>query len=144
MRSEVAIAIAGMALVMYLTRIGGFWLVGRLTPTPRVTRIIEQLGGVTLVALTAPAVVNRRYARHRCGCRGRPDGLAHGQSPGRHAAGYGRDSRPAPDSGLTPSRNYALHESAEECSMSYEYRPAVLSFVLRSILEILDASCCNE
>lgn len=58
MRSEVAIAIAGMALVMYLTRIGGFWLVGRLTPTPRVTRIIEQLGGVTLVALTAPAVVN--------------------------------------------------------------------------------------
>ena len=58
MRSEVAIAIAGMALVMYLTRIGGFWLVGRLTPTPRITRIIEQLGGVTLVALTAPAVVN--------------------------------------------------------------------------------------
>lgn len=58
MRTEVAIAIAGMALVMYLTRIGGFWLVGRLTPTPRVTQIIEQLGGVTLVALTAPAVVN--------------------------------------------------------------------------------------
>ena len=58
MRTEVAVAIAGMALVMYLTRIGGFWLVGRLTPTPRVTQIIEQLGGVTLVALTAPAVVN--------------------------------------------------------------------------------------
>lgn len=58
MRSEIAIAIAGMAIVMYLTRIGGFWLVGRLTPTARVTRIIEQLGGVTLVALTAPAVVN--------------------------------------------------------------------------------------
>ena len=58
MRGEVAIAIAGMALVMYLTRIGGFWLVGRLAPTPRVTRIIEQLGGVTLVALTAPAVAN--------------------------------------------------------------------------------------
>ena len=58
MRGEVAIAIAGMAVVMYLTRIGGFWLVGRLPPTPRVTRIIEQLGGVTLVALTAPAVVN--------------------------------------------------------------------------------------
>ena len=58
MRSEVTIAIAGMAIVMYLTRIGGFWLVGRLTPTPRVTRIIEQLGGVTLVALTAPTVVN--------------------------------------------------------------------------------------
>jgi uncharacterized membrane protein len=57
-RNEVAIAIAGMAIVMYLTRIGGFWLVGRLTPTPRVTSIIEQLGGVTLVALTAPAVVN--------------------------------------------------------------------------------------
>ena len=58
MRSDVALAIAGMALVMYLTRIGGFWLVGRLTPTPRVTRIIEHLGAVTLVALTAPAVVN--------------------------------------------------------------------------------------
>jgi uncharacterized membrane protein len=57
MRSEVAIVIAGMAIIMYLTRAGGYWLVGRLTPTPRVTRIIEQLGGVTLVALTAPAVV---------------------------------------------------------------------------------------
>ncbi|MCA9864594.1 MAG: AzlD domain-containing protein [Thermomicrobiales bacterium] len=58
MRSEVAIVIAGMAIIMVLTRTGGYWLVGRLAPTPRVTRIIEQLGGVTLVALTAPAVVN--------------------------------------------------------------------------------------
>ena len=58
MRNEVAVAIAGMAVVMYLTRIGGFWLVGRLTPPPRVTRVIERLGGVTLVALTAPAVVD--------------------------------------------------------------------------------------
>ncbi|MCA9877547.1 MAG: AzlD domain-containing protein [Thermomicrobiales bacterium] len=58
MRPEVAVAIAGMAVVMFLTRVGGYWLVGRLAPTPRVTRIIEQLGGVTLVALTAPAVVS--------------------------------------------------------------------------------------
>jgi uncharacterized membrane protein len=57
MRSEVLVAIAGMAVVMYLTRVGGYWLVGRLSPSPRVTRIIEQLGGVTLVALTAPAVI---------------------------------------------------------------------------------------
>ena len=56
MRGEVAIA--GMAIIMFLTRAGGYWLVGRLSPTPRTTRIIEQLGGVTLVALTAPAVVN--------------------------------------------------------------------------------------
>lgn len=57
MESEVALVIAGMAIIMYLTRAGGYWLVGRLTPGPRVTRLIEQLGGVTLVALTAPAVV---------------------------------------------------------------------------------------
>ena len=57
MRSEVLLTIAGMAVVMYLTRIIGYWLVGRLAPSPRVTRIIEQLGGVTLVALTAPAVI---------------------------------------------------------------------------------------
>jgi uncharacterized membrane protein len=57
MRDEVLITIAGMAVVMYLTRISGYWLVGRLSPSPRVTRIIEQLGGVTLVALTAPAVI---------------------------------------------------------------------------------------
>lgn len=57
MRPEIAITIAGMAVVMFLTRVGGYWLVGRLAPTPRVTRVIEQLGGVTLVALTAPAVV---------------------------------------------------------------------------------------
>jgi branched-subunit amino acid transport protein len=56
MRGEVAIVIAGMAIIMYLTRAGGFWLVGRLTPTPRVTRIIEQLGGVTLVAAAVAAL----------------------------------------------------------------------------------------
>lgn len=57
MRSEAIITIAGMAVVMLLVRWSGFWLVGRLAPSPKVTQIIEQLGGVTLVALTAPAVV---------------------------------------------------------------------------------------
>ena len=42
---------------MYLPGAGGSGLAGGLAPVPAVPRLIEQLGGVTLVALTAPAVV---------------------------------------------------------------------------------------
>ena len=58
MRPDVAITIAGMAIIIYVMRAGGFWLAGRFQPTPLVTRSLELLGVAALVALTAPAVVD--------------------------------------------------------------------------------------
>lgn len=58
MRLDVALTIAGMAVIMYVMRAGGFWLAGRFQPSPRITFSLELLGGATLVALTAPAVAD--------------------------------------------------------------------------------------
>lgn len=57
MRPDMALTIAGMAFILFLMRVGGFWLAGRFQPSPTVTHALEMLGGVALVALTAPAVV---------------------------------------------------------------------------------------
>lgn len=56
MRSEVALAIAGMAIVTYLTRAGGFWLMSNLPTSPRLTTLLRALPGSLLVALVAPAL----------------------------------------------------------------------------------------
>lgn len=57
MRPDLVLTIAGMAVIMFLMRAGGFWLAGRFQPSLMVTHSLELLGGVALVALTAPAVV---------------------------------------------------------------------------------------
>jgi uncharacterized membrane protein len=57
MRPDLTLTIAGMAIILFLMRTGGFWLAGRFQPSPRVTLSLEMLGGAALVALTAPAVV---------------------------------------------------------------------------------------
>ncbi len=56
MSNEALFVIAGMAVIIYATRAGRFWLVGRFTPSPRASAALDQLASVTLVALTAPAV----------------------------------------------------------------------------------------
>jgi uncharacterized membrane protein len=56
MRSDVALAIAGMAIVTYLTRAGGFWLMTYLPTSPRLTTLLRALPGSLLVALVAPAL----------------------------------------------------------------------------------------
>lgn len=57
MRSEVALTIAGMALITYLTRAGGFWLLAYLPESPRLAAWLRALPGALLVALVAPACV---------------------------------------------------------------------------------------
>jgi uncharacterized membrane protein len=57
MRPDLMLAIAGMAIILFLMRAGGFWLAGRFQPSPTVTHALEVLGGAALVALTAPSVV---------------------------------------------------------------------------------------
>jgi uncharacterized membrane protein len=51
------ITILGMALVTYATRAGGFWLMGLVTPTPRIEAWLRQIPGAVLVAIIAPAVL---------------------------------------------------------------------------------------
>lgn len=52
------IAIAGMAIVTYLTRISGLWLMTRLPPSPRLAALLRQMPGAILTAIIAPATVD--------------------------------------------------------------------------------------
>jgi len=51
------LAIALMALVTYLTRAGGYWMMGRVTISPRIEAGLAYLPGAVLVALVVPATV---------------------------------------------------------------------------------------
>jgi uncharacterized membrane protein len=51
------IAIAAMAAVTYAIRAGGFWLMGHVTLTPRLRRMLEALPGAVVVATVLPLVV---------------------------------------------------------------------------------------
>jgi uncharacterized membrane protein len=51
------ITILGMALVTYAARAGGFWLMGLVTPSPRVEAWLRQIPGAVLVAIIAPTVL---------------------------------------------------------------------------------------
>lgn len=57
MTTESWLTICGMALVTYVTRAGGLWLMGRIQPSPRVTRWLRQLPGAVLVSIVAPMVL---------------------------------------------------------------------------------------
>src|SRR4051794_19557650 len=51
------LTILGMALVTYLTRAGGLWLMSLVTPSPRVEAWLRQIPGAVLVAIVAPTVL---------------------------------------------------------------------------------------
>jgi uncharacterized membrane protein len=52
----VLLAIAVMAIVTALMRVGGFWLMGRLPLTPRVRRMLEALPGAIVAAIVLPVI----------------------------------------------------------------------------------------
>lgn len=54
MRPEVLAAILAMALVTYATRAGGYWLMGAVSPSPRVVTALRAAPGALLVAMIAP------------------------------------------------------------------------------------------
>jgi uncharacterized membrane protein len=56
MRSDVALVIAGMTIVTYLTRAGGFWVMSYLPTSPRLAAWLRALPGALLVALVTPAL----------------------------------------------------------------------------------------
>lgn len=51
------LTILGMALVTYLTRVGGLWLMGRVTPSPRVESWLKNIPGAVLISIVAPAAL---------------------------------------------------------------------------------------
>ena len=56
--STAVLAIACMALATYATRVGGLWLLGRVTLTPRVEAWLERVPGAVLAAIVAPAALS--------------------------------------------------------------------------------------
>jgi uncharacterized membrane protein len=51
------IAILGMSVATYLTRAGGFWMMGYVTLSPRLERFLRQTAGGVLVAIVVAAVM---------------------------------------------------------------------------------------
>lgn len=51
-------AILGMAVVTYITRAGGFWLMGHVTITPRIERFLRHMAGGVLIAIVTAAAMN--------------------------------------------------------------------------------------
>ena len=49
-----AAVVAGMAIAVYLTRIGGYWLIGRVTIGPRLRRMLDALPGAVIASSLAP------------------------------------------------------------------------------------------
>lgn len=58
LRSDVMVAFAVMTAVTVAVRLGGFWLMGYVTVTPRVRRMLDALPGSIIVAAALPVAVN--------------------------------------------------------------------------------------
>ena len=58
LRGDVLLAFAVMMIVTVASRAGGYWLMGYITITPRVRRMLEALPGSIIVAASLPVAVN--------------------------------------------------------------------------------------
>jgi uncharacterized membrane protein len=58
LRGDVMIAFAVMTAVTVASRLGGYWLMGYVTVTPRVRRMLDALPGSIIVAAALPVAVN--------------------------------------------------------------------------------------
>ena len=58
LRSDVMIAFAVMTAVTVASRLGGYWLMGYVTVTPRIRRMLDALPGSIIVAAALPVAVN--------------------------------------------------------------------------------------
>lgn len=54
MTSNLTLIIIGMAIVTYLTRIGGIWVMSRVRVTPVIERFLDAMSGSVLVAFIVP------------------------------------------------------------------------------------------
>jgi branched chain amino acid efflux pump len=58
----VLLAILGMAIVTYLTRVGGLWLMSRVPLDPRAASFLRHLSSCVLVALVVPGLATGDFA----------------------------------------------------------------------------------
>jgi uncharacterized membrane protein len=58
LRGDVMVAFAVMTAVTVLARLGGYWLMGYVTVTARVRRMLDALPGSIIVAASLPVAVN--------------------------------------------------------------------------------------
>ena len=56
MHPTALVAILLMAIVTYACRAGGYWMMGRVTISPRVEAGLQYLPGAVLISLVAPAM----------------------------------------------------------------------------------------
>jgi uncharacterized membrane protein len=50
--------LAAMTVAVYITRAGGYWLIGRITIGPRLRKILDALPGAVIAATIAPLLVH--------------------------------------------------------------------------------------
>lgn len=50
--------LAAMTITVYLTRAGGYWLMGRVTIGPRLRRMLDALPGAVIAATVAPILLH--------------------------------------------------------------------------------------
>ena len=62
MEREFLVTIAGMAIILYLMRIGGYILISRVPASPLLDAWLEHIPGATLVALVIPMVAREGVA----------------------------------------------------------------------------------
>ena len=53
-----AIAIFGMAIVTYVTRVAGLWLMNRFTFSQPIKRWLNQIPGAMMISIVAPVAIN--------------------------------------------------------------------------------------
>ena len=53
-----ATVIIAMTVAVYLTRVGGYWLIGRVTIGPRLRKMLDALPGAIIAATIAPLLVH--------------------------------------------------------------------------------------
>ena len=75
--------IAAMTAVTAFSRFAGFWMMGRVTLTPRIMRMLEALPGSVVAALILPVILKEGFsAADRHGRGGAHDDLAAQRVPG--------------------------------------------------------------
>lgn len=55
----ILITIIGMAIATYFTRAGGFWLMGRFSPSKRLERGLRAVPAAIMISIVAPSVITR-------------------------------------------------------------------------------------
>jgi uncharacterized membrane protein len=53
-----AAVLVAMSVTVYLTRAGGYWLIGRVTIGPRLRRMLDALPGAVIAASVAPILLH--------------------------------------------------------------------------------------